>query len=297
MLSRRSHRPALRGQDGFALIAALAVLTIILVLVAAAATTALSSTDTSQRDARSKQALQVAQAGLNVAIEHMNMLSLDLRHLLDLTSSPGLLNGGLLAGQCVISTSTGLTLLSSDGTNPCDPVTENLGTGSYSYQVSPVAHLDLLNGGSTSGGQILNLSLKREIVSSGTVGNVTRRVYEVVDSGDSAKRTLDTSKITCNLLGSVGLLGGLLKGACQLLGLNYIVGLLGVGNILGDLVNSLGLGSVLGLLGNYTDLTLNTFQVQPGSFRECTPGANSAKPWSGAATGCPDFTSALASPQ
>lgn len=299
---RRRHRE----EGGFALVAAIVVLGIVLLLAAAGATMALTTTNTSTRDVRSKQALQAAQAGMDVAVFRMNALSLDLSNLLGLTSIASAASNpdgilGALGLQCVADTDVGLGLgaLLGSGSGPdgarCPATHEDLGNGaSFTYQVSPLVHVQLLSSGGTNSGLPLDVRLKRVIVASGTAGGVTRRIYAAVTGDGGANRLLDKSKVSCNMLNSgglLGLVGGLLK--CLLSPVTSIIDSIGLGNVLDGLLGDLGLGGVLPLLSSYTDLDLNNYEMAPGSFRECTPG-DPSDPWSGAAQGCPGFSATLA---
>lgn len=142
----------LRAEDGVVIPVTMAVLGIGLLLVAVAASSANFSNDSSNRDRRVKRALQAADAGLAAATYRMNKLDVTRTALPCVASVNGtltLVNYGVVAGQ-----------------EWCPAVTEDLGGGaSYSYRVSKAV--------TVTGAQV---SLQRTVVSTGTVGGVSRRV-------------------------------------------------------------------------------------------------------------------------
>jgi hypothetical protein len=201
----------LRDEQGFALPVVLAIMVVALLLLVAMMSQNISATDTAKRDTYQRQALQAAEAGLDLAEYRANALSLDASSLLKLQN--GL---GVLPTQCVVQVSGALSViqLPTIGQWCDDSTSEAMGNGaSYSYRISPPASLNVtlnpsgdlvrcqdvvgllsvltctLNGllGSSTIYQVTNLDkvLRRQIVSTGMAGPgcpsgprcVKRRVY------------------------------------------------------------------------------------------------------------------------
>ena len=70
----------LRGDDGAAMIVAIIVLMITSLLAAVAVAVAVQTNGSSQRDVAKKNALEAAEAGLQVAVYRLNMLRPDDTH-------------------------------------------------------------------------------------------------------------------------------------------------------------------------------------------------------------------------
>jgi hypothetical protein len=140
--------PSIAGERGIAVPVALAVLFLVWGLATLSLRMALTSQHQSQRDRDVKRALQASNAGVDAALYRFNLLQ------------PGSL-------QCITLTAGTLTVtvLQSDGW--CAAETENLGDGvTYTARVSPAVSI-------RPNGQAL---VQREVVSTGTVNGVKRRV-------------------------------------------------------------------------------------------------------------------------
>jgi type II secretory pathway pseudopilin PulG len=136
-------------QAGFAMPVVIAAATVLMLVAAVAFTSGLTATTSSNRDRQVKVARQAADAGLELALYHLN---------------------AVMAGQtlpCVSGDPANLVLGSSAG-EWCDPVTDTLADGStIAYQLSKET---LVTG--TSPQQVT-----REIVATGTYLGQRRRVY------------------------------------------------------------------------------------------------------------------------
>jgi type II secretory pathway pseudopilin PulG len=145
-------RHRLAADDGFAMIAAIAVLALVLVLTGVTVVQALSSSETTVRDTRLKAAGQAADAGIRAAIYRMNSL--------DATNA---------AQPCVAVNGDTLSLVAYQTVADeiwCPPVPGDVGGGAtYSYRVAKAVQVN--------GTQVTRDST---IVSTGTVGGVSRRV-------------------------------------------------------------------------------------------------------------------------
>ena len=149
-----------RDQRGIALPVALAVLFVVAGLAMVAARAAIVATHQSQRDRNAKAASQAAQSGLETAIYETNMMQ-----------PP--------STQCVVKdASTGAlskAAVLSDGY--CTPLTETLGdNATYSVRVSQASSVSV-------NGQSLD---ERQVVATGTVNGVKRRVTVTVDAATGA---------------------------------------------------------------------------------------------------------------
>jgi hypothetical protein len=152
-------RRLVRDERGFVMGLMVMILALALLLLSVAATQAIRTTDTANRDLNQRQALQAAEAGMDTAMYRADALSVDLRTILN------------VGAQCVAETGGALSFLPVGGW--CPAVAENLGNGiSYSYRVSPVAHVP-----SPAGCPLIalvqctvNHSLRRTIVSTGMAG-------------------------------------------------------------------------------------------------------------------------------
>lgn len=130
------------------------------IFMATALSRATVSLDVSSKDVASKRAVQTAKSGIRVAAYRANALGLDLNQLL----SP--------SQQCLVNLGGVLGLQALGAGNWCPAVSESLGTGaSFSYRVSAVA-----GGGALANG-LIDRTLSRRVVATGTVDGVTRRVY------------------------------------------------------------------------------------------------------------------------
>src|SRR5579875_1350589 len=150
----RAARARLAQERGVALVAALSALLVILLLSAAAAAVSMQTNHYANRDYHNKNALEAAEAGLQVALYRLNMLQpADGNCIGDAVASPG------TDGWCQSSTTT-------------------LGNGSsYQYYTTPV-----LAGGSTCAGYTVSDSSSsvdgvsnRCITAVGTSNGVTAR--------------------------------------------------------------------------------------------------------------------------
>jgi hypothetical protein len=174
-------------EDGIALPVAIALLAVVMVLAGVALAGALSTTAHARRDARSKPALQAADAGIQSALYRLNRLR-------EATSTSGVL--------CVVDDATErlLKILDAAGSQPgwCPPSdTEQIGNGeAFSYAETP-----LISGGASDG---LHVTLDRRIVATGTVcpaatalctarapGAINRRVLADVNALDLGRLPSD----------------------------------------------------------------------------------------------------------
>ena len=113
-----SRSRTLRDESGIALIAALLVMLIIAMMAAAAVTVAVGASSHARTDVNRKNALEAAEAGLQVALYRLNML---------VPSS----------GNCIGDTATAPTITTSSGEGWCQSSTYTLGNGStYQYYTS-----------------------------------------------------------------------------------------------------------------------------------------------------------------
>ena len=196
----------LRSESGFIVPAVIGVLVIALIFLAVAATAALRTTDTTHRDVWSRQALQAADAGIDLAARRANSASVDLRQV----------TSGNVSSECVVRTGSLLGILTLGGVGWCQAVDESLGTGiSFSYRVSSLIDVRTTISG-TCGAVNLNCvvdhSLSRKVVSTGMAGPgcpsgdrcVKRRVMARFAS-TTPSRTRVTSVLGVNVLGSLNL--------------------------------------------------------------------------------------------
>jgi hypothetical protein len=152
----------LRSESGFVVPVVVGVLALSLILVGVTAAIALRTTDTAQRDVWSRQALQAADSGLDVAIRRANSASVDLRQVVNLN----------LTDQCVVSTNAVLGFLSLGTNGWCPAVDVDLGNGqSFSYYVGSLVDTRTTT---TASCPVLNVCtnhlLQRKVVSVGMAG-------------------------------------------------------------------------------------------------------------------------------
>jgi hypothetical protein len=200
-------RNRLGSESGFVVPALVGVLAIALILLSVAATAALRTTDTSHHDVWSRQALQAADAGVDLAARRSNSASLDLRQVLNLN----------LNAQCVASTDSLLGVVSLGADGWCPPVAESLGTGmSFSYRMSSL--LDVRTQSGTCGPVLFLLcvidhALSRQVVATGMAGPdcpngtrcVKRRVLARLSSTNPTRTTAVAAIGGLNILGSLNL--------------------------------------------------------------------------------------------
>jgi Tfp pilus assembly protein PilX len=140
----------LAAQNGSAMVIAILVLAIVGAIAAAAVSVAVQTNRSTRRDSNKKNALEAAEAGLQVALYRLNMLRPDDSH-------------------CV-----GDAVALPDGTGTCASSTYTLGNGStYSYYSTPA-----LGSGSTCVGLTLTSSTnvsQRCITSVGTTNGISAR--------------------------------------------------------------------------------------------------------------------------
>jgi hypothetical protein len=138
----------LRDESGIALALTLMVITIGFALASVGSIAAMSSLRNTTRDGGSKEALAVAEAGLQQALLRQNKI---------LTTE---------AFPCLVMGAAGDLLPGYQLTNGwCPRQSGTVGDGTYRYQVKPVTVMGALGG-----------ELKLEIISEGTVGGETRRI-------------------------------------------------------------------------------------------------------------------------
>jgi Tfp pilus assembly protein PilV len=128
-------RARLRDERGFALPVVLAIMVVALLLLVAMMSQNISATDTARRDVYQRQALQAAEAGLDLAEYRAYAVSLDARSLLTLQNNP-------LLTQCVVQVSGTLSVVQLPTIGQwCDAsASEGMGNGaSYTYRISPPA--------------------------------------------------------------------------------------------------------------------------------------------------------------
>lgn len=205
-------RSRLAAERGFVVPVVLGVLAVALILVAVAAATALRTTDTASRDVWARQALQAADAGVELAVRRSNAASLDLRNVVG-SGTGGLLN---LNSQCVVSTGSLLGIITLGSAGWCPAVAEDLGSGEqFSYRMSSLLDARAFVSGVCG---LVNLNcvydhtLSRKVVSTGMAGPscpagpscVKRRVLARLSS-TSPTRTRSTSVLGVNVLGSLNL--------------------------------------------------------------------------------------------
>jgi Tfp pilus assembly protein PilX len=168
----------LRGEGGFAMPIALSLVLLMLVLVGVAAGDGMFSVRRAVNDAKSRRALQSADAGAKLATLRINAISLQ-----DVLQNyvPCL---GRVSGFARLAPVTAL------GNGWCPPVTEQAGNGaSWSYQVSPVSD----SPSPSACGFFCTVTTTRSIVSTGTAcppktgsclpgdgGSVARRIRVTV---------------------------------------------------------------------------------------------------------------------
>ena len=153
MPKRSPIRNLLQSRDGVALPVASGMLLVISLLVVASLTASLRVNDTSVEDRSSKRALAAAEAGLQVAVYRLNLLS----------QSASDKSGSCLTTTWVAPATNG----------ECPPETETLGNGAqFSYYVTPANATTgcvTLPGAATS-------ALDRCVTAVGRVNGVSRRV-------------------------------------------------------------------------------------------------------------------------
>lgn len=155
------------------------------IFMATALTRASVGLDVSRNDVAEKRALQTAKSGMEVAIYRANGLGLDVNQVLN------------PAQQCILNVNVLEISALPSGWNWCPPVSEDLGTGAaFTYRVSSVVRTTLSGGGSTG---LTTYLLEREVVASGTVDGVTRRVYGKFTTQGGRSRNLVGSllSVTC----------------------------------------------------------------------------------------------------
>lgn len=161
------------------------------IFMATAMTRATVGLDVSSRDVAAKRAVQTARAGIRVAVYRANGLGVDLNQLL----SP--------SQQCIINTGNVLDLVDGSTTNWCTIQTEDLGTGaSFTYRVSPVLTTVVSSGCTGLLGGTCTYLLERQIVASGTVDGVTRRVHAKMSASGSKGVTRVCVLVCVNLVSS-----------------------------------------------------------------------------------------------
>jgi Tfp pilus assembly protein PilX len=242
---------ALRGRladaEGFVLVSVMIVLLILGLLVSAAVVTAVGASHLALNDVNDVRAQQAADAGLREATFEYNLSALDIFSISTLQGQ---------VGNCVTGTTAtgiGVATQSTSASPPwCAAVIQDLGDSeSYSYQSSPATQI-VHQTGVTQTGCILfictgpdiitySTELERIIVSTGTAGNVTRRVAARINMIGT-----DTTE-TC---------GGL------------------VGCLLGAVLNLLGVNP--GASGTTTGaLITQSYASEPNSYRQCLSSAPS----------------------
>ena len=133
--ARRTPRPPLSDDAGFAMIIAICALLVVSLLIAAAVAVGVQTMSSSRRDSYRKGALEAAEAGLQIASYRLNMLD------------PA--NASSQNTKCV-----GDAVASPDSTGTCPSSVTTLGNGaSYQYWTTPV-----LGAGGTCVGQALTSS-------------------------------------------------------------------------------------------------------------------------------------------
>ena len=148
-----------QSERGIALPLALAVLMVVTLLAAVAAASAIKANHQTLRDRNSKRAFQAAVAGVQSAVYQATLL----------TPPPT---------KCVVDTAGTLSVADAPGTW-CAPQTKNVGDGAtYTQYVSWGTPYD----DPTTGQHLVS----REIVSTGTVNGVTRRVDVRVNAASAA---------------------------------------------------------------------------------------------------------------
>jgi len=167
-----------RAEDGFALPVAISILVISGILVLAAITLATHNTDRANRDRDSVRATQAADAGIDAALYRLNKA-------LTASQAPGVLGLSVAAvaetacvevnlGQVATVTATGGWCDFAGGTEQVDGAIDG-GTGwtpaEYSYRVSTGTNI-----GTDSSANLI----ERQIISTGTVDGVSKRVLATV---------------------------------------------------------------------------------------------------------------------
>ena len=154
-----------RDESGVALALTIMVITIGLALASIGSIAAMSSLRNSTRDSGSKEALAVAEAGLQQAL---------LRHNKILTDD---------IFRCLVPGATGELIPGYELANGwCPRISGSVGGGTYSYQVKPVELLGSLGD-----------EFKVEIVSEGTVDGETRRITTEAYSSTGAPAFADAN--------------------------------------------------------------------------------------------------------
>ena len=166
----------LRNEAGFALPLALSILAIMAVLVAATVGFATHSTDRSIRDAQASRALAAADAGVDAAVYRMNkaILGGQIQGLLGVPAATvaELRCVTLAVGQLTIGNATNGWCPQS-GQETVDGPAANGGTwsaASFSYSFKTGIRI----------GTSPNQLIQRDVVSTGTAGDVTKRVLATV---------------------------------------------------------------------------------------------------------------------
>lgn len=162
----------LRAEPGIALPVTLMVITIGFALASIGSIAAMSSLRNSTRDSGSKEALAVAEAGLQQALLRQNKI-------LTTEAFPCLVLG--VAGDLIPG--TGLA------NGWCPRQSGTVGDGTYAYQVKPMTVLGALGG-----------ELKIEIVSEGTVDGETRRITTEAYSSTGAPAFAEANVIGVDAL-------------------------------------------------------------------------------------------------
>ena len=193
----------LRAQDGFAIPIAIWMLTLGLLFGGLAMTQALLGFRNADTSLKSVRAHAAAEAAMRMAVYRVNTLGLNGASVTHLTST---LDWTQCAAQATASDPVTVVSIGA-GKAWCDPVSIDLGGGATAtFQLSSIVNCNADMGWNPlptvlSIGTIQDC-LKRKIVATGTVGGVTRRIYEDTRATENASVI---GSLGVNLISSVTL--------------------------------------------------------------------------------------------
>lgn len=177
----------LRGEDGFAVPIAIWMLLLALLFGALATSQALLGFHQADTALKSTRAHAAAEAATRIAVYRLNTLGLNGASVTHLTST---LDWSQCAVQATASDPVAVATIGV-GKSWCDPVPIDLGGGATAtFQLSSIVNCNADMGWNPLP-TLLSLGtvqdcLKRRIVATGTVGGVTRRIYEETRATASA---------------------------------------------------------------------------------------------------------------